>query len=250
MALTALDIQQQSFGTSRHGYDPQEVDVFLERIAVEVDNFNRALVEAKNRFEAAEARAKAAEQISQQAVERAQQGAARAADSSVTEEQISRAFIAAQRSADSLKEEARSEAEKTYREAEQRARDIVRDATAEKQRILVEIDRLRESCEKFRAEYLSLINHFSADAKKVMPTIDAAVPDTTEAKASLDDSSFLMQNDAVASPPQASASAAARQSAASYAGNVGGRKDPFDPPAETKQQVVDFDDDLDIEEID
>jgi len=282
MALTALDIQQQSFGTSRHGYDPQEVDVFLERVALEVDNFNRALIEARNRFEAAEARAQAAEQMAIQAQQVADQKAAEIvvqqpvvaapSEGGVTEEQISRAFIAAQRSADALKEEARAEAEKTYREAEQRAREVVRDATAEKQRILVEIDRLRESCEKFRSEYLSLINHFSADAKKVMPTIEAAVPDTAEAKASLADYVFIAQNDAVAAPPQAVAApaqevfvaapaaapaapeaiaapqaepAAAEPAAAEQVGAA-----PAQAAAAPVQAGIDFDDDLDIDEID
>ncbi|MDR2673012.1 MAG: DivIVA domain-containing protein [Coriobacteriales bacterium] len=203
MALTALDIQNQSFGTSRHGYDPQEVDVFLERIATETDNFNRALQEARSQIEAAENRAKAAEYQANQAIKATQ--AAQAAQSAkgsteavATEKQIAQAFIAAQRSADDLRESARKESEKVYREAEMRARDIVRDALAEKQRILEEIDRLRVSTEKFRTEYLALLNHFSADAQKTMPTIDTIAPDISQEKQAAKNARELFSADAIA----------------------------------------------------
>jgi len=273
MALTALDIQQQSFGTSRHGYDPQEVDVFLEMIASEIDNYNRALLEAKSRYESAEVRARAAES---KAFAAPVAVAAPIVTSTVSEDQISRAFIAAQRSADAMKEEARAEAEKTYREAEKRGRDIVRDAMAEKQRIIDEVDRLRESCEKFRSEYLSLLNHFAADAKKVMPVIEAAVPDIAVSRASLADASeFTSQNNATFSPPQpvvtesffvesvapAPAAAVAAAPAATIVmpkaenvviGEVFEDEDIYEEPEERAgtQSVIDFDDELDIEEID
>ena len=37
MSITSRDIQEQSFEMARHGYDVQEVDVFLEHMAAEVD---------------------------------------------------------------------------------------------------------------------------------------------------------------------------------------------------------------------
>ncbi|MDR2492763.1 MAG: DivIVA domain-containing protein [Coriobacteriales bacterium] len=267
MGLTAMDIQQQSFNTSRHGYDAQEVDVFLERIALEVDNFNRALVEAKNRIDAAEARAKSAE--AQAAL--AAKSAPTPPKSSATEEQISKAFIAAQRSADALKEEARIEAEKAYREAEQRARDIVRDAMAEKQRILDEIDRLRESCEKFRTDYLSILNHFSTDAQKVMPTIDGIVPDVSSARATLmpmEAREVITGNDASLPPSaaghsraqvsgagslfaQSGASAAATSASSAKAAATGVIDSVQGGDTDTDSDVIlDFEDDIDIEEID
>ena len=252
MALTSLDIQQKSFGASRHGYDPQEVDVFLEQIAAEVDEFNRVLHEANTRCQAAEARALTAEQ---QAV---QLSTREPGPQDTTEEQIARAFIAAQRSADLLKEEARAEAEKIYREAEQRARDVVRDATTEKQRILAEIETLRESCEKFRSEYLSLLNHFSADAKKLMPTIDEASAkkkkDTT--KTAADDSvDFIAENDAANVPSKAVSKPAAKTPVSEPEAPIDDEKEGATIPEapeemKTTQEVIDLDDDLDIEEID
>jgi cell division initiation protein len=265
MAITAMDIQQQSFGTARHGYEPQEVDVFLERLAAEVDTFNRALVEARSRYEAAETRAQAAEQQLQQA-QAANRQASQVRSSAATEEQISRAFIAAQRSADALTEEAREKAEAAYREAETRARDIVRDALAEKQRILNEVDRLRASCEKFRSDYLSLLKHFSADAQKTMPSIEDFTPDTSKEELDSKAKTLLSDNDASVYPaarsdaqPQAAAFGAAASSFASSApaaasGDAAGfASAQTSSPAPSTQQPQgegDFLDDLDIEEID
>ena len=260
MAITATDIQQQSFGTARHGYDPQEVDVFLERLAVEVDTMNLALSEARTRIEAADSRVQAAEQKAQQA---ARQAAANVAPASgITEDQISRAFIAAQRSADALKEEARQEAEKVYRDAETRGRDIVRDALSEKQRILGEVERLRESCEKFRTEYLSLLDHFQADANKKMPYIDNFKPDVSAA--ALDDAAkaLLAENSATAPAPAPAPTAVAAASAvappaavAVQAAPAAVAATPAPAPAQpvTNTYVPSYsadDDDLEIEEID
>jgi cell division initiation protein len=275
MGLTALEVQQQSFGTSRHGYDPQEVDVFLERVAVEVDNFNRALLEAKSRFDKADERARVAEAKLASAAREASSSSGR---DKVTEDQISKAFIAAQRSADALREEARKEADKTYHEAEERARDIVRDAAAERQRVLAEIDRLRESCEKFRTEYLSLLNHFSTDAQKTLPSIDAMMPETAASKArdAQEAREYIADNSASFAPP-AAPSARAASSGDAYVSAaiqqppnspVGGYEDYDDGMDDTDQMASyapslqqdraasrhisanDYDDDIDIEEID
>ena len=37
MAITPADIEQQTFSPSKHGYDTEEVDAFLEQISSEVD---------------------------------------------------------------------------------------------------------------------------------------------------------------------------------------------------------------------
>jgi cell division initiation protein len=286
MPLTALDIQQQSFGTSRHGYDPQEVDVFLERVATEVENYNRALLDAKARIDAAESRAQASEQQAAQAAQAAQlanaeryaQNARESAESAATEQQIAKAFIAAQKSADEMREETRRESEKAYREAESRARDIVRDALAEKQRILDEVDRLRESTEKFRTEYLSLLNHFSADAQKNLPSLEKITPDVSaEKKATADANKVLRDNDATFAAPEAAAKPVATSApAAANAASATGAPSVASPafagaasaspttsaraaqPVQSAQPATatateqgdDLYDDLDIEEID
>jgi cell division initiation protein len=259
MALTALDIQQQSFGTARHGYDPQEVDVFLERVAAEIDTFNTQLAQADAKVKEAEKRA----------AESARKAPAQET-ANVTESQISKAFIAAQKSADALKEEARKEAENAYREAEANARDIVRDAMKQKKTILEEIDTLRESCERFRSEYKSLLDHFQADAAKNLPRIDSITPNQQKLQKEIGEvSAMVAANDASvkAAEKAASTNNAAKEqekpvvNAASknetqkiatvHSGKQAAAQEAVQGAhADAHQSAVDIDDDLDIEEID
>ena len=44
MAITPADIEQQTFSPSKHGYDTEEVDAFLEQISSEVDAMLQKLV--------------------------------------------------------------------------------------------------------------------------------------------------------------------------------------------------------------
>lgn len=48
MAITSADIQQASFSIDRKGYNVDEVDVFLERIAGEVDGMNRQIADLQS----------------------------------------------------------------------------------------------------------------------------------------------------------------------------------------------------------
>ena len=194
MSITALEIQEVRFGEAKKGYDPNEVDEFLERVAADVDTLNRALTEAAARIKTAEKRADETERKLAQTQTQLQAATERAAavppvamvapvvkerdepkEPDVTGEAIAKAFIAAQKSADALQEEARKEAEKVYREAEAKGRDIVRDSLAEKQKTLEELARLRESSEKFRTEYLSLLKYFQQDAQKRLTVFDDAI---------------------------------------------------------------------------
>ena len=47
MAITSTDINNQRFSIDRKGYDVDEVDVFLERVAEEIDEMNKALADAQ-----------------------------------------------------------------------------------------------------------------------------------------------------------------------------------------------------------
>jgi cell division initiation protein len=261
MSITAAEIQQVKFAEVRKGYDPDEVDEFLERLAVDVDTLNRAIAEAANRIKSAEeqvreAEAKLAQQSSVAAAPVALEPEARATSSAsapVSEDAISKAFIAAQVSADRLKEEARKEAEKLYREADSKAKDIVRDAHSEKQRTVAEIDKLREISEKFRTDFLSLVNHYSVDAQKRFPAFDELIP---EGSGSGTDAGvpLFTENDAVVQPaaapvataaPAAARPASAAPAAVQVADELGATT--MMPAAAT---LTGMDDDLEIEEID
>ena len=183
MAITPADIEQQTFSPSKHGYDTEEVDAFLEQISSEVDAMLQKIADLKGRLNNTEQQLAAANAQIASLEENA--GAtqlaapapvvvptpapAAAVDLSVSERQISQVLIVAQQSADKLVAEARDNAERIRNEADQKAREVIRQALAEKQNELDEIDRLKQSREDFRGEYKKLLQHFMDDAEAVMP---------------------------------------------------------------------------------
>lgn len=271
MAITKRDIDNVSLKVVQEGYDPEEVDLLLERIAEEVDAFNHALVEAASRVEMAEARARAAEQQAAQSALMAQSSQS-SQQTAASERQIAQALIAAQKSADELREAAKIESENAYHEGEKRARDIVRDALSEKQRILDEIDRLRVSTEKFRSEYMAVLSRFTSEAQKEMPKLEEAKPSVdAEIKATAEALQTIKEGDAAFEAPKSERVAPTPELFDSAAGQTAtaSKRDPFEPlsqstytpavvpavsaqPASSPvtQAAFDFDDELDIEEID
>ena len=112
MPITPADIQQKTFSEAKRGYQPGEVDVFLEEISKDIDAMLRKIADLKTRLTAAEA--KNAELVNEVENARAEADAARAAAAnaaasvpapapaapvkpniySATEEQLSAALIA------------------------------------------------------------------------------------------------------------------------------------------------------------
>lgn len=185
MAITPADIQAQTFSEAKRGYDPAEVDVFLEQLASEVDAMLNKIVDLKNRLTATEQELAAAQAAAQNAAVVAPAPAPVASpEYTATASQISAALIAAQQSADNIVANARDNAEHIRNEADAKAREVIRQALAEKQNELAEIDRLRASREEFKAEYLKLIQHFMDDAQNEFPSdMFAGVPTGSEAVA-------------------------------------------------------------------
>ena len=75
MAITPADIQAQTFSEAKRGYDPGEVDVFLEQLASEVDAMLSKIVDLKNRLTAAEQQRDEAQAQAAQAQAQAAQAA-------------------------------------------------------------------------------------------------------------------------------------------------------------------------------
>jgi len=262
MSITASEIQNVRFGEARRGYNPDEVDEFLEKVATDVDALNRALAEAASRLSAAEDRATDAEQqLANKVAEVADLKASAAAavvsapvapkptgENTINEDVISRAFIAAQISADNLKEEARKEAEKLYREADVKAKDIVRDAHSERERILTEIENLRETSERFRTEFLSLVNHYSADAQKRFAQFGELVPTVSASSTEPSQEAMLSAGNAVVSAASASATAGSAASARQV--SAGSSADLSLTASRPTLSASALGDDLEIEEID
>ena len=188
MSITSIDIQEQGFGTARNGYDMQEVDVFLEHVAAELDQ-----MQAEHRAEIEAIRADAAQQIAGSPDQAAEirslkeqilQLERQLAEQRTNEAVISEAFIAAQKSANQIKDNAKAEAEKIRGNAEAKAQEIVGAAASEKKRIIEEIDRLEKSRAAFVDQYSGLIKHFDDEAKRVFASAGLS-PDTPVYDASI-----------------------------------------------------------------
>ena len=162
MAITPADIDQLTFSPSKHGYDTEEVDAFLEQLSGELDAMLQKIADLKGRLNNSEQQLAAAPEAAV-VVSPVQP------DTSASEAQISRVLIIAQQSADQIVADAKESAEKIRTEADQRAREVIRAALAEKQNELDEIDRLKASREEFRSEYKTLLQHFMDDADAAFP---------------------------------------------------------------------------------
>ncbi len=229
MAITPADIEQLTFSPSKHGYDTEEVDNFLEQLTVEVDDMLKRIADLKGRLNASEAQMQSSQaqvgslqqQISELEIELASRPTVAPApvapepsnDYMATERQISQVLIVAQQSADKLVADAHDNADRIRNEADQKAREVIRQALAEKQAELDEIDRLKQSREDFRTEYKRLLQHFIDDADSVFPNGSApkkeAAPAATAAPIAMPAVASTDADSTAMSAPVATAPAAA-----------------------------------------
>ena len=145
MAITPADIQAQTFSEAKRGYDPAEVDVFLEKISSEVDAMLNKIVDLKNRLTASEQQLAEAQAQLAQAQSAPAPAPAPMPDYTASERQISAALIAAHQTSDAIVAEAQENAERIRNEADAKAREVIRQALAEKQSEIEEIGRLKAS---------------------------------------------------------------------------------------------------------
>lgn len=218
MAITAADIENQSFSISKKGYDVDEVDVFLERVAEEIDEMNNLIAELRA-GQAQQTPVSEPEEVEEEEEynendydelsddpqliirekdkiieELREKLDAKQADDSV----ISQALIVAQRSADEIIANANTKADVTIADAHDEADRIVKRAEAEKSSIMQQISKLEEDREGSKNGYATLLRDIIDDANQKLSVlgfdedIDAIpyddVPALTEVQ---DDGSFF-----------------------------------------------------------
>ncbi len=190
MALTAEDINNASFSIERKGYDVDEVDVFLEHVAVEVEAMNALIADLQDKL--AQARESAG---SNQTTALPVQGAAGEGNVQSNEEvealrkrvkeledklsekesndiAIAQALIVAQRSADDIVAKAQSDASNIVKDADEEADRIIGKAESDRLKIADSIKALEADRNDVRAGYREMLANFMADAQRKLAEID------------------------------------------------------------------------------
>ena len=179
MDLTPQVINEVEFSMARRGYDPDQVDEFLEKVAVAVGELNDRLAELRDRVVAAERRASDAERRAAEIPERVvaapptptSSPAAAAAVSAAAEaelETLKRTLLLAQRTADAAVREAEEEAARLIANAEVEARSV-HEATL--QGVLDEITRLESIRDDLRRDADALDRHVEIQRGRLEGTI-------------------------------------------------------------------------------
>jgi DivIVA domain-containing protein len=212
MAITAQDIHNQSFSIDRKGYDVDEVDVFLEFVANEIDNLNKQIAQLESTEAVLSSEATTAiamegalesvvepdddvvveqddelqallDEKNAQLVEKDAVIAdlrAQLAEKAANDNAISQALIIAQRSADDIVCKANNDAVDIVQDAEDEAAKIVNRANNERERVADAIRKLEESREHARENYAELLKNFVADASRKLADLgytDGSQPD-------------------------------------------------------------------------
>lgn len=188
MAITSADIQEQIFSIDRKGYNSDEVDVFLERVADEVDYLNNRIAELEAALDAAsngdewetpaapicdnsEYEAKLLEKDATIASLNAQLEQRRA-DANA----IAQALIVAQRSADTIIAEAKAKASQILEDATAEQTRIMDETEDQRQAVLDAIDDLEDEREAVRADYQEMLKNFISDATLKLANIEDVAP--------------------------------------------------------------------------
>ncbi len=195
MAITSADIQNQNFRIERKGYDVDEVDVFLERVASEIDEMNSEI--ARLRLQASEAASASRTEIIPAAPQEedtlepavpaidpallAEKDAkiaeleAKLRDRKSDDTAIAQALIVAQRTADEITAKAKAEADQTRKNAEDEGMRILEKANTEKQKVIDHINELSASREKVREQYQDMLKEFIGSATQRLSEIGGEV---------------------------------------------------------------------------
>lgn len=136
MSITPLDIQNKEFERAFRGYDIEDVDDFLDRIAKDLESLLRENLEMKERVEKLQEKNKNYHKM---------------------EETMHNAIVVAQETAEEVKNSARREADLIKREAERDARQMLEDARLRSSKIMDEHEDLLKQGQVFKMRFRSFM---------------------------------------------------------------------------------------------
>jgi cell division initiation protein len=135
--MTATDIRQQQFAVRLfRGFDPQEVDAFLEEMADDVDELSRENALLKEQLLQLEEKNRGVEG---------------------REKTLQETLVTTQKIAEEFKENARREAELVLREAHLRAEKFMQDAREEHAKLTAEVSSLRRLRRQLAEEIMNTV---------------------------------------------------------------------------------------------
>jgi cell division initiation protein len=155
MAITVSDIEQKEFTYKGAGYDPYDVDQYLDQICDEMV----AMQDRIARLEADLAKARKDAETAANAVRPVppEVRPAEAAPVGKTTQTLESILLNAQKLADGAVEDARHRAEIIVKEAQDKAGGILDSANAEKATLEENLEELRASAAEFKKSFLAMI---------------------------------------------------------------------------------------------
>jgi len=134
MKITSMDVHRKEFGHAVRGYREDEVDDFLDAVALELDRLHGQIAELDDRLRQAESQSLNFE---------------------AERNTINNALLTAQRASDDVLEQAKAKSRKLLEDANARAEKKLRKVHKEKKALMGEIEQLKAAEEKFRADILA-----------------------------------------------------------------------------------------------
>jgi cell division initiation protein len=154
MRMTATDIRQQQFAVRLfRGFDPQEVDAFLEEMADDVEELSRENALLKEQLVVVEEKSRGVEG---------------------REKTLQETLVTTQKIAEEFKENARREAELVLREAHLRAEKSMQDAREEHAKLTAEVGALRRLRRQLGEEIMGTIATHKRLAEQMLAEGNAA----------------------------------------------------------------------------
>jgi cell division initiation protein len=154
MRLTATDIRQQQFAVRLfRGFDPQEVDAFLEEMADDFEELARENSILKEQVIALEEKSRGIEG---------------------REKTLQETLVTTQKIAEEFKENARREAELILREAHLRAEKFMQDTREEHGKLTAEVSGLRRLRRQLAEEIMNTVATHKRLAEQALAEGDAA----------------------------------------------------------------------------
>ena len=200
MAITSAEIHNQSFSIDRKGYDVDEVDVFLEHVADEIDGLNQQIASLQSQvsedtFAGFDRPATFEDEAFDEpepelAVEQEDQFAASVdpailaeKDAAIAERDARIAELEKQLeskkadgNADEILANAKADAAATIKDAEDESDRILDKAENDRQKVIDAIHKLENDREEAREDYRDLLNDFITDATRKLAEIGEKAP--------------------------------------------------------------------------